>query len=360
MTIKQYFHHSLLFFSALDILFIPIDYELIPFQKWIGLSIGATSDSDAMWYLILVLMSISFFVILLIPTSKKDKVKTLIYSLIYWYLSLQLMRYGANKLFKWQFYLPEPNILYTRFGKLDQDIRYWSTMGTSYSYSVFMGIAEIIPAILLLIPKTRLVGLLISVGVFTNVLAVNIGFEIEVKGLSSFLLLLSLIGLIPYRKRLAVLFGNSNTDKIPPLSFNVENTPFWKRFIQTLGIVFIFAETLYPYIQSNNWNDDLAPRPFLHGAYKNIPQTTERPTYNYVFFHRKGYLILQDSAENNIDFNMQVFPKQHTIILTDYKQRQKRIRYQLTKKNTLTLYELTKKPLVFQKLDVKKSKNKSY
>jgi hypothetical protein len=267
------------------------------------------------------------------------------------------MRYGANKLFKWQFYSPEPNILYTRFGKLDHDIRYWSTMGTSYSYSVFMGIAEIIPAILLLIPKTRLVGLLISVGVFTNVLAVNIGFDIEVKGLSSFLLLLSLIGLIPYRKRLAVIFGNSNTDKIPPLSFNVENTPFWKRFIQTLGIVFIFSETLYPYIQSNNWNDDLAPRPLLHGAYKSISHTSERPTYNYVFFHRKGYLILQDSAENNIDFNMQVFQKQHTIILTDYKQGQKRIRYQLTKKNTLTLFELTKKPLVFQKLSDLKENN---
>ena len=103
-------------------------------------------------------------------------------------LAFFLLRYGFDKLFKHQFYLPEPNTLYTPVGLLSKDILFWTSMGTSHSYNVFMGLIEIIPAFLLFFKRTRMLGGLISFAVLLNVLMINIGFDITVKILSSFLL----------------------------------------------------------------------------------------------------------------------------------------------------------------------------
>lgn len=325
----------LLWFAFLGILFIPVDYTLLPFQNKIGLFFGASSDTKALVYFILVLFLLAIGLVFSIPAKQKNKMEQVLFSLVYWYLSLQLMRYGANKLFKHQFYLPEPNILFTRVGNLDRDILYWTSMGTSYEYNVFMGIIEILPAVLLLIPRFRFVGLLVSVGVFTNVLAVNIGFDITVKCFSGFLLFLSVFGLLPYKDKIMFLFGfQAKEMELQQLKTTKHTASFLKRFISIFAVFFIFAETLYSYVQSGNFNDDKAPRPFLHGAYKSIEPITHPKQLAYVFIHRRGYLIFQNASEKQSDYLLQVVPKQHLFILTDYKQQKKIVsfRYDLKRK----------------------------
>ena len=339
MQLSTYIKDIFLWFAFLGILFIPVDYALLPFQNKIGLFFGASSDTKALVYFILVLFLLAIGLVFSIPAKQKNKMEQIIFSLVYWYLSLQLMRYGANKLFKHQFYLPEPNILFTRVGNLDRDILYWTSMGTSYEYSVFMGIIEILPAVFLLIPRFRFVGLLLSVGVFTNVLAVNIGFDITVKCFSSFLLFLSVLGLFPYRQKINLLMGFSTHSEITVNQQQPKkSSSFFLRFISLFGILFIFAETLYPYVQSGNFNDDKAPRPYLHGAYKRVGLTTNPQDIAFVFVHRRGYLIFQNASETQTDFHLQIAPSKHLFILTDYKQNKKIVPYTYdSKRNRLKL-----------------------
>ena len=339
MQLSTSIKHIFLWFAFLGILFIPVDYALIPFQNKIGLFFGASSDTKALVYFILVLFALALGIACVFPKTKNTQLQKVVFILLYWYLSLQLMRYGANKLFKHQFYLPEPNILFTRVGNLDRDILYWTSMGTSYEYSVFMGIIEILPAILLLIPRFRFVGLLVSVGVFTNVLAVNIGFDITVKCFSSFLLFLSVLGMIPFRQKINLLMGFSTQ---PEITVNQQqpkkSSSFFLRFITLFGILFIFAETLYPYFQSGNFNDDKAPRPFLHGAYKRVGPTTNPKNIAFVFVHRRGYLIFQNASKIQTDYHLQIAPSKHLFILTDYKQNKKIVPYTYdSKRNRLKL-----------------------
>ena len=132
------------------------------FQKPIA-RIDFSSDSLSMFLLFgcLFLTSIVFSFI------KSFRIKTkYIESLFSFYLALILLKYGFDKVFKAQFYLPEPNILFTRFGNLDRDILFWSTMGTSYSYSLILGLIEVGIAILLLIPQTKIIGAMLSCFVF--------------------------------------------------------------------------------------------------------------------------------------------------------------------------------------------------
>lgn len=127
-------------------------------------------------------------------------------------LAFFLFKYGCDKLFKIQFYYPEPNILFTPFGKLDLDILYWSTIGKSHGYNIFLGIIEIIPGFLLLHSKTRKLGALIAFMVLIHVLMINIFYHIEVKILSSFLVLISFAVLFHYRKELISFFFSAQRD----------------------------------------------------------------------------------------------------------------------------------------------------
>ncbi|MEP6701310.1 MAG: hypothetical protein ABJA85_08335, partial [Bacteroidota bacterium] len=121
------------------------------------------SDSTGL-YIHLLLLFVYSFVITIVWTIIDKRKKS--YSILsYWfrvfvsyYLAYYLLSYGLNKLFKWQFYLPEPNTLFTTLGNTYRDLLYWSTMGTSHSYNIFLGSLEIIAAVMLLFRKTRLGG----------------------------------------------------------------------------------------------------------------------------------------------------------------------------------------------------------
>jgi uncharacterized membrane protein YphA (DoxX/SURF4 family) len=201
-----------------------------------------------------------------------------------YYLAFQLLVYGFNKVFKWQFYLPEPNLLFTPLGDLHRDILFWSAMGSSYTYTVFSGIAEVIPALLLLFRPTRRIGALIAAGVMLNVVAINFSFDISVKLLSSFLLLLSLIAALPLRWQ-------------PHFSKK------WIYFgVKTAVISLLLIDSLFPYLKTGNYNDDWAPRPVFHGAW----EVEGKPEWRRLFVHRRGYLVVQDQQDKMQDYGLSV------------------------------------------------------
>jgi hypothetical protein len=316
-----------------------------------------SSDSLGLY----LLMPILFMVSLLLATSfdlvrisnlNKEKTICFIRSVATYYLAWILLKYGFDKVFKCQFYLPEPNILFTRVGDLDKDILFWSTVGSSRSYSIFMGLLEIIPGILLLFRKTRNLGVLIAIGVFIQVVAINYSFDISVKLFSSFLLLIALFLFAPISFKFWQLLNNP-ADKINPSV--VQNIffslPFkFTRIFKLVFIVFIILETLLPYYIAQNFNDDNFKRPILHGAYKMeysiigkdlIPES-ENPI-KYIFIHRDGYLIFQNKEQQMQDYKLEVNPKEQTLTIVDYSNKKTFFNYRYSKKSKQLELELLPK-----------------
>jgi hypothetical protein len=153
-------------FFLLFVLFFPLGF-LGDFQKKISLFIFGdvvqwivnhifnskyvrvdfSSDSISMFILTIILLITSVLLTILIRKKYQREILGYTKEIIIVYLAVVLMKYGFDKIFKAQFYLPEPNILYSRFGNLDKDILFWSTMGTSRFFSISTGILELFTAV---------------------------------------------------------------------------------------------------------------------------------------------------------------------------------------------------------------------
>jgi hypothetical protein len=277
------------------------------------------SDSTGLYihvFNLLVLSLIGSFILVFL--GEKWRLRPLKYwfnTIVAYYLSLQLFIYGLNKVFKWQFYLPEPNTLYTTVGETHLDLLFWSTMGASYPYTVFSGIVEVIPACLLLFKRTRLLGAIIAFAVMVNVVLINFSFDISVKVFSLFLLLLSSVLVFPFGMKLYKLFIDKEA-----VSLQTWQPTFGQKqrniylIVKTLALVLIFFEVLSPYYTTSNYNDDTCERPALHGAYETYrytingetatPIITNKRFIKRVFVHRKGYFITQTATDKMQDYKL--------------------------------------------------------
>lgn len=348
------------YFVLLGILTIPFSYNLFSFQtdfiRWIFGDLAfyfarimgfkpilndLSSDSIGLYlligFLLFISLILSFITRYRISQSKQEHFYSISLTIASFYLSLILFKYGLDKLFKVQFNQPEPNLLYTPLGMLDKDILFWSTMGTSRAYNLFMGCMETLPAILLLFQRTRTLGAFIATGVMINVVAINFSFDISVKLFSTFLLFLALF--ISWRgiKQLFELFMLKKEVK-PAISTTNLGTIKNYKLIKSLLVILILAEAFYPHLKSGNFNDDNSPRPLLHGVYEVI-NDAKRPNHTAikrVFIHRDGYLIFQDENDQMIDYRLEIDPLKNEMYVSDYYGSTKTLSY-LNRDNNLSL-----------------------
>jgi uncharacterized membrane protein YphA (DoxX/SURF4 family) len=243
---------------------------------------------------------------------------------IRYYLALILLIYGFDKVYKWQFYAPESNILYTRVKDIPQDMLYWTTMGTSYSYSLFGGLLEVLAGLLLLFRKTTLLGALLAFGVLANVFAVNLGFDITVKIFSGFLTSLSIVLVFPFLQPILLFFSGETVrlDQQVPAYARSRYYPWVKAVILLLFLI----ESHYKYVAAGNFNDDHAPRPHFCGVY-HVVSPSEGTIVN-LHFHRHGYLILQMEDDQMMDYQLEVNEGGQQFLLTDYSFNKIELNYQ--------------------------------
>ncbi|MES2429366.1 MAG: hypothetical protein V4556_00435 [Bacteroidota bacterium] len=310
------------------------------------------SDSTGLYIHVFNLLIISLIVIVtmnLIIKKNYDKIFYWFSIVIIYYLALQLFEYGFSKIFKWQFYLPEPNTLYTTLGNSYRDLMYWTTMGLSRPYTIFAGLLEITAACLLLFKRTRLAGALLAFFVLINVAVINFSYDISVKILSCFLLLLALMIIAPYRKKLfAFFFHQEIINKINTASI-YSHTISKKNYvlIKLIAIAYILFSTLSPYFIENNFNDDTAERPAFHGAYDVTLFVRNNDTllpllntlrWKRAFVHRKKYFITQDMADDMQDYTLMTDTIDHIFILNrEADRKQFKLNYTIYPDSTLGL-----------------------
>ena len=128
---------------------------------------------------------------------------------------------------------------------------------------------EVIPALLLLHRKTRTLGLFILVGVLLHVVSINFSFDISVKLFSVFLLLVTLTLLAPNLKNLIWFFLLLRPTSLKQDEYRITFKKSGVKYsIKLAFIIILLLESLFPYLTSGVYNDDNAPRPYLHGAYE--------------------------------------------------------------------------------------------
>ena len=253
------------------------------------------------------------------------------------YLFFVLMKYGADKIFKAQFYLPEPNILYSQFGQLTRDTLFWSTMGLSHTYTFLAGVVELGCALLIIFRRTRVLGLLVSIAVFGNIIAINFGFNISVKMFSCFLFASAVFAIYPNLRTLFRFFCGNEAESLKSINPEVKNKGF-RVAVKTFAASFLALLVFYPNLNSGDFNDDLVARPLLHGAYKidntifngDTLQNDEVPIEK-MFVHRRNYLIFQQADGWMRDYYFTTDTIRHRIQLEDYRGRNLIIYYQLSK-----------------------------
>lgn len=328
------------------------------FQTEETISLSLLSDTKALYIHTFNLLVISFFVAFLIQwyRANKELSPVFVYSftvVISYYLAYHLLSYGFNKVFKYQFFLPEPNTLYTTVGQTPKDLLYWTSMGSSWLYNVFTGSLEVIAGILLLFRKTRLPGGLFSFAVMLNVVMINFSFDISVKIFSSFLLLLSVIIISPHIKRLYFFVVQEKVINItmysPVFSSLVQRRTYLTIKLFVLAIIFYNALAIY--FISGNFNDDLAKRPLFHGAY-DVKENASG--WKRVFIHRRGYFIIQTQDERMYDFKLEYDTTGKKLILENYITKNKyEYPYAQNGENTLLLTKLTdSSQIILEKLDL--------
>lgn len=362
-------------FSIFGILFIPFPFSVLPSQQLVTSFLfdaiivflkpyffdtirykEISSDSSSMYMLVIILIALSLLLSLIIESihlPKKYYTPLFYYKhlLIAYYLSLQLLNYGFDKVFRGQFYLPEPNTLYTPVGFLDKDILFWTTMGVSYEYSIFLGIIQIISGIFLLFRSTRLLGFLSAILIFINIVAINLSFDISVKLYAFFLLFLAIIGCSYYLQPIKrfIFQLQSYVSKISIIKAH----PFTYLFLKAFFILLILFETLYPNITSPKIQAQENPLEFLYGGYEVISilkngDTKQKKNIKRIFIHRQNYIIFQDMEDTMSDYALEVHPIKKEFILKDYTSSSQTIRYNYSEKDRILELNYSKENILYR------------
>ncbi|MFT5513114.1 MAG: hypothetical protein ACI8SE_001514 [Bacteroidia bacterium] len=274
------------------------------------------SDSKSMYLLVLLLACLSFISTSVAHIFKlKVSAKTVYWlrTIIKYYIAYQLLHYGFNKMFKWQFFLPEPNVVYAQLGTISKDLLYWSAIGSSYWYTVIAGCLEVVAGFLLFFRKTQKAGLMLALVLFSNIVLVNFTFNISVKLFSLFLLFATFILFSQYLNQFLAFLFNRQVRPINNYQPDFKTTSTLYSITKSIVVLLLVLDSLWLYGKTSNWNDDIQSRPLLHGAYEtSLNQIND---WAAVYVNRKGYLISENQAGLKVDFQLAYDTTNHFLSL---------------------------------------------
>jgi hypothetical protein len=85
--------------------------------------------------------------------------------------------------------------------------------------------------------------------------------------------------------------------------------------LKSLVVSLILFESIGPYVQTQNFNDDTFTKPYLNGAYFVVNSNTDTREIKRVFFHRKQYFIIQYANDSFESFQLEFAKNKKSITL---------------------------------------------
>ncbi len=168
---------------------------------------GTTGDKTSDW--IFLLMTAIVSIVATAVWSLLDR-KRSEYSKLHAYfrlfvrigLAVQLFTYGLAKVIPLQMPYPSLFKLVEPFGYFSPEGVLWTSIGAAQAYEIFAGFAETIAGVLLIFPRTTMLGALLAMADMTQVFMLNMTYDVPVKIISFHLLLLAVFLLAPDVPRL--------------------------------------------------------------------------------------------------------------------------------------------------------------
>jgi hypothetical protein len=251
------------------------------------------------------------------------------------YLAIFMISYGAAKLIKAQFAFPGLDELLQPIGESSPMGLVWDFMGASTAYTMFTGFAEMLGGFLLTFRRTAVLGALVSVGAMSNVLMLNLCFDVPVKLFSAHLLLMAAFLLLPDLKRLAdLLLFNRRVESVEERPLLADPRRNRLAGIAAVAGVILFAGWgLYTSWRDNREYGDLRPKPPLYGIWTagevavdgvvRPPLRMDGSRWRYVVFDYPGemsiYLMDASTKAGRKFYRLKLDEKKGTMTLTQYK-----------------------------------------
>ena len=190
-----------------------------------------------------------------------DRLATWFHLFVRFALAGQMFGYGVVKFIPLQMPFPSLTRLVEPFGNFSPMGSLWYSVGAAPGYERFAGAAEILAGILLMLPRTAMLGALVCLADMIQVFMLNMTYDVPVKLFSLQLALLSLYLLAPEFTRLFEFFLSDKT-VAPSTQSQLFQTRRANRFAfagQVLfGVVLIGANA---YSASRDWKEYGGGRP---------------------------------------------------------------------------------------------------
>jgi uncharacterized membrane protein YphA (DoxX/SURF4 family) len=168
-------------------------------------------------------------------------------------LSLVMIDYGMSKVFRAQFPELSRTTLVNTYGQSSPQGLLWAFMKYSRPYSLFGGLGETVGGILLIVPRLATLGALITLGMVSNVLVLNLSYDVPRKIFCIHLLFMCLFLLWPDIRSLFGFFVLHRSERLPaphPL-FREKILNTSALFLQlAIGIFIVFSYAHSSYVTS--------------------------------------------------------------------------------------------------------------
>ena len=236
-----------------------------------------------------------------------------------------ILGYGFAKLFQTQFSVPSLERYVQPLGEFSPMGLLWTFMGHSAPYNVFSGLTEILGGLLLLFRRTATLGALILIAALSNVVMLNLSYDVPVKLGSLQLLLMAIVIAAPDFRRLTDLLVLNRPVAARPL-----RPLFASRRARYLAIA---AATIFMgyIVQSNVAGGratarDFAAKPALYGIYEvedfrrnNVarpPLLSDSLRWRQVIFAARNRVTLRTMADSVRLYSSKVDTLQHSVTLS--------------------------------------------
>lgn len=183
------------------------------------------------------------------------KVLSVLESLGIYFISLVMISFATPKFFNTQFQV-FLHSGYMPFKEISSYSLAWSFLGYSYKYILFLGIAEFTAGTLILFKRTRLIGLILSLALYTNIVIIDLEFQVVeaiVHAIIEFVIVILL--LLPYTKDLKTFFWDHGGKMIKEIP--IQSNKKWKTYFPFVFLILLILVLLAEGINNINNKDKI-------------------------------------------------------------------------------------------------------
>lgn len=199
-------------------------------------------------------------------TRNYDKLYYWIRALARYRLAYGMVGWGLKKAFPMQMVYPTVGMLNTPFIDFAEKKLYWSHVGISFEYTVFLGFAEILPGLLLLHRKTAVLGAALAAVVTFNICIANHAYDAGVAVPAAYFAIIGIFIVWQDLPKIWNLIVNEK-DILQPYRYYPVFSERWKRNLRTgvkftLNFIFVplaAAAWAYGFFYGNNYNIPSTP-----------------------------------------------------------------------------------------------------